>query len=1306
MKFRGRQRGFPVKSNVLVVAGLACLWAVPIALAETPLVPLDENPVPRADAVSASLAESGSLPLPLTFERRVEAASALAALSESWRVGATGTPSGVAAPPGGTATRTESPIRSDAERRVLSYLRQSAALEALWQRPITDADLRRELNRIVTGTQMPDRLQAVFQALGNDPVLILECFARPSLVDRLIRNRYDFDPALHAPERARAEAVRAAALAGGESSFASRCPAAAAGTPGVRPTHRVAADPARFPATLEGCPETFHLSLTPEPIAKPRPASLSPSPSTSQSKPEPVETSAGLSLEEQARWAKDFPVPGTVGPVREERDRFEFLVLLDRQPERMTFARHVVRKAGYGTWWRDAASSFDASRVAPVATPDALRFPVAPATATATTASCQIDGWDTKHGLVGQFNDPSLGVWTGQEMLLWKPGAGIRYDPVLDSWSDLSTNGEPPGMNGAVAVWSGDEMLVWGGDSAPGGRYDPATDTWRPITAVGAPSVRTAPLLLWTGSEMIVWSGNIPGGPVPFWDGGRYDPVADTWRPISLTGAPPSRWYASAVWTGQEMIVWGGGGLKSGGRYDPDTDTWRGMADSPTDRTNHDAVWTGDRMLVVNGWENSVLVRGGYSYDPAADAWSALSTTNAPAGRSAATAVWAGDRLIVWGGHGATTEVYPDGAAYKPATNTWTPLSMNGSPEARFGHKAFWTGDRMLIWGGAPPLGGTYFPKGNSWLPLSPAPPFVARTITSAVWTGTEYMFWGGEVSCDGNDYPEDGGRYDPLTDSWRVVSSENAPAGRVLHTTVWTGQEMIVWGGLRCVGEDLYVLSWGGRYEPATDTWQPVVSSGEPAPRTDHVAAWTGNRMIVWAGLTVQNETNTGGLYDPSLNSWTAMTTTGAPPPRFDPAAAWTGSEFFTWSGGSFAINDYLPDGGLFNPATNHWRPLSANDGAMPVGRSSPLTAWTGSEVIVHGGWRWGITVNEQGGGRYDPAASHWTAVAGALNGDWGWSGIWTGTHFIEQNSRWDPVGNFWTNFPRQLPPAPIVWTGTRVLGWNEGQGGSYDPGVDADHDGAFEPCDNCPGRTNIGQADFDADGIGDPCDPDADADGALDAQDNCLLLSNPGQQNADGDARGDACDNCPTAAGDNPADTDGDGKGDLCDICVTVANPSQVDGDADGVGDACDVCPSLPDPAQSDRDSDLRGDLCDNCPDVASADDGDFDGDGRGNPCDFGPDEPSGVVSVSPPPSFNWRPFGVDRFRVELSTDPNFTKLILPSKEFAPGDEYQPTAKVWKKITKQMKKRRPLYWRVAGQKDGSAATEYGDRTLEIHLP
>ena len=56
-----------------------------------------------------------------------------------------------------------------------------------------------------------------------------------------------------------------------------------------------------------------------------------------------------------------------------------------------------------------------------------------------------------------------------------------------------------------------------------------------------------------------------------------------------------------------------------------------------------------------------------------------------------------------------------------------------------------------------------------------------------------------------------DGGRYDPTTDVWAGLVPDGAPSARQAHTAVWTGSEMILWGGVGEAGD----LQDGGRYQP-----------------------------------------------------------------------------------------------------------------------------------------------------------------------------------------------------------------------------------------------------------------------------------------------------------------------------------------------------------------------------------------------------------------------------------------------------------------------------------------------------------
>src|SRR5438552_11186709 len=91
------------------------------------------------------------------------------------------------------------------------------------------------------------------------------------------------------------------------------------------------------------------------------------------------------------------------------------------------------------------------------------------------------------------------------------------------------------------------------------------------------------------------------------------------------------------------------------------------------------------------------------------------------------------------------------------------------------------------------------------------------------------------------------GGRYNPSTDSWTATSTTNAPTGRDGHTAVWSGSEMIVWGGFD--GSNGSIFDTGGRYNPSTENWTATSNDNTPTGRTAHTAVWSGSEMIVWGG-------------------------------------------------------------------------------------------------------------------------------------------------------------------------------------------------------------------------------------------------------------------------------------------------------------------------------------------------------------------------------------------------------------------------------------------------------------------------
>jgi hypothetical protein len=324
---------------------------------------------------------------------------------------------------------------------------------------------------------------------------------------------------------------------------------------------------------------------------------------------------------------------------------------------------------------------------------------------------------------------------------------------------------------------------------------------------------------------MIIWGGRTLGGAYPN-AGGRYVPATDTWTPTSTgSGVPSGRIDHTAVWTGTELIVWGGispAYTDTGGRYNPLTDTWHATsigANTPTPRESHTAVWTGSEMVIWGGFTSpsSYLDTGG-RYAPDSDSWTPTSTgANLPAARSRHTAVWTGSEMIVWGGLGADGLARLDtGGRYDVSTDTWLATSMGlDLPVGRSNHSAIWTGTEMIVWGGinsggaAINSGGRYNPSTDAWLATSVGPSLPAdRVGHAAVWTGAEMIVWGGEGP--GGSPLNSGGRYDPSTDGWTSTSQgANVPSPRELPSSVWTGTEMIVWGG----ADANIFLQTGGRY-------------------------------------------------------------------------------------------------------------------------------------------------------------------------------------------------------------------------------------------------------------------------------------------------------------------------------------------------------------------------------------------------------------------------------------------------------------------------------------------------------------
>lgn len=94
------------------------------------------------------------------------------------------------------------------ENLVHQDLHKEAVLKRAYKVEITPAMLDAEVVRIDSTTRAPDLLEEIKTALGNDPARFARAMAKPILVERLLREKFDNDDTLHAPQRRQVERTR------------------------------------------------------------------------------------------------------------------------------------------------------------------------------------------------------------------------------------------------------------------------------------------------------------------------------------------------------------------------------------------------------------------------------------------------------------------------------------------------------------------------------------------------------------------------------------------------------------------------------------------------------------------------------------------------------------------------------------------------------------------------------------------------------------------------------------------------------------------------------------------------------------------------------------------------------------------------------------------------------------------------------------------------------------------------------------------------------------------------------------------
>jgi hypothetical protein len=334
------------------------------------------------------------------------------------------------------------------------------------------------------------------------------------------------------------------------------------------------------------------------------------------------------------------------------------------------------------------------------------------------------------------------------------------------------------------------------------------------------------------------------------------------------------------VWTGHELLIWGGDTVPQlgsgapavpvadGAAYDPATRTWRLLPPAPLSaREGAAAAWTGTEMVVVGGdsaGNGSTVFGDAAEYDPATNTWQSLPSLPIEP-RTDATAIWTGTQLIVIGGKngdGGDALAYEDAAAYDPASNSWATLPAAPAEPGWnvVGVTQAWTGRQLLMWvtwqkSGSCGNGCIYVdPKragyalaagATAWRKLPKQS--VESNGAATAWTGSSVLVMGGEWCARSCPPPVGAGAsYNPTTRVWTAIpnflnSQQQWPA-------VWTGRAFIDTNQKRPERPSLGPKSLSA-YNTATSTWVklPQVPHENQLVFSQTETVWTGRQLLVW---------------------------------------------------------------------------------------------------------------------------------------------------------------------------------------------------------------------------------------------------------------------------------------------------------------------------------------------------------------------------------------------------------------------------------------------------------------------------
>jgi hypothetical protein len=350
------------------------------------------------------------------------------------------------------------------------------------------------------------------------------------------------------------------------------------------------------------------------------------------------------------------------------------------------------------------------------------------------------------------------------------------------------------------------------------------------------------------------------------------------WTTLPLAPIHP-RGDAAGVWTGSQLLVWGGRSGQShyfanGASYIPSTKTWTTLPHAPlTGRSNPASVWTGSVWFVWGGTagkSGKQRLTDGAVYDPATKTWTPLPSAPVSRYRDAQAFLVGSDVVLVSTSEAASARTLR-ADLYDPGTNTWSDL-----PSLRLTAKhanvffsgvagvnsvylqSDWSYDVEHRHGGTIHSGVDGYTldptaePAHVWTPNTIAPP-LGMTSYQTLWTGNSVILPAFDIWCGVCPHPpamnRKGEIFDVTAGTHRAVP--HGPVDDLDATYVFTD------GLLFGVNTQVFESGGGIEHRPGeAAVWDPVTRVWTSLPRAPHVSyddpvvIATGSGVIVWGPL------------------------------------------------------------------------------------------------------------------------------------------------------------------------------------------------------------------------------------------------------------------------------------------------------------------------------------------------------------------------------------------------------------------------------------------------------------------------